>query len=78
MNIKSERGQAKIAIALILAIIAIAALLGMMAANQRGMRTGADAIGEAAGEAMDSATGDQELENDTWIAQNALPAWVGG
>ena len=78
MNIKSERGQAEIAIALILTMIFIAALLGMMAANQRGMRAGADAIGEAAEEAMDSATGDQELDNEIWIAQNAVAAWVGG
>jgi hypothetical protein len=40
MNINSERGQAEIAIALILAVIAIAALFGMLAptpsAKQRG------------------------------------------
>ena len=78
MNLKSERGQAEIAIVLILAVIAIAALFGMMAANQHGMQAGAEAIGEAAGEAIDSARRDQELENEIWIAQNAVTAWVGG
>jgi hypothetical protein len=77
MNIKSESGQAEIAIVLILAIVAIAAVFGMMAASQRGMQAGADAIGEAAGAAIDSATGNQELENEIRIAQNAAAAWVG-
>ena len=78
MNIKSERGQAEIAIVLILAIVVIAAFFGMLAATQRGTQAGADAIGEAAGEAIDNATRDQELENEIWIAQNAVAAWVGG
>jgi hypothetical protein len=78
MNIKSERGQAEIALVLILAVIAIAAFVGMMAANQRGMQAGADAIVEAAGEAMDSAIGGQELENEIQIAQNAIAVGVGG
>lgn len=78
MNIKSERGQAEIAIVLLLAIIAIAAFFGMMAANQRGMQAGAETIGDAAGETIDNATRDQELENEIWIAQNAVAAWVGG
>ncbi len=78
MNIKSKRGQAEIAIVLILVIIGIAALFGMMAANQRGMQAGAETIGEAAGEAIDNGTRDQELESEIWIAQNAVAAWVGG
>ena len=53
MNIKSERGQAEIAIVLILATVAIAAVFGMIAANQPGMRARTDLIGEAAGEAID-------------------------
>jgi hypothetical protein len=60
MNIKSEHGQAEIAIVLILAIIAIAAFFGMMAANQRGMQAGAETIGDAASDAIDNAANASE------------------
>jgi hypothetical protein len=78
MKINSEHGQAEIAIALILAVIAIAALFGMLTANQREMQAGADTIGEAAGKVIDNAAGSQELENEIRIAQNAVAIWVGG
>ena len=76
MNIKFERGQAEMAIVLILAVVAIAALFGMMAANQRGMQSGAETIGDAASDAIDNAAHDQDFENQVWIAQNAVGFWV--
>jgi hypothetical protein len=72
MKTKSERGQAEVAIVLLLAIIALAWLFISMAANQRGMQSGADAIGEAAGEAIDNITYDQEAENTIWLIEQGL------
>jgi hypothetical protein len=68
MNIKSERGQAEMAIVFLLAIIVIAALFGMMAANQRGMQAGAESIGDAEGDAI---TG-EELTREMLIEIQAV------
>jgi ABC-type cobalt transport system substrate-binding protein len=78
MNRKPERGQAKVAIALLLAIIVLAWLFISMAANQRGMQAGADAIGEAAGKAIDNLTYDQEAENIIWQIEQgpAVEFWL--
>jgi hypothetical protein len=78
MNRKPERGQAEVAIALLLAIIVLAWLFISMAANQRGMQAGADAIGEAAGKAIDNLTYDQEAENIIWQIEQgpAVEFWL--
>jgi hypothetical protein len=68
MNRKSERGQAELAIVLLLAIIALAWLFLSIAANQRGMQAGAEAIGEAAGNAIDHLSAEETVM--TWWVNN--------
>ena len=72
MNIKSERGQAETAIVLLLAIIALAWLFMSLAANQRGMQAGAETIGDAAGDAIDNLTYDQEAEHIIWQVEQGV------
>jgi len=72
MNIKSERGQAELAIVLLLAIIALAWLFMSMAANQHGIQAGAETIGDAAGDAIDNLTYDQEAENIIWQVEQGV------
>lgn len=67
---KSERGQATLGIVLIAAVLAIAFLLIGMAANQRGMQAGAEAIGESVGDVID-AYSDPSAENDLYTLQTA-------
>lgn len=76
--IKSERGQAEWALALILVGVVVAAIyMLLLSGNQRQMQAGADAIGETMGDAIDDATWDQEFENLVWEAENAVYAWKG-
>lgn len=79
MNIKSERGQAEVAIVLLLAIIALALLFMSIAANQHGMQAGADTIGDAVGDAIDDpGAEEQEWRNIEWQVQHGIVArfWV--
>jgi hypothetical protein len=75
---KSERGQAALGIVLIVAVFEIAFLLLGMAAHQRGIQAGAEVIGESVGEAIETYTYDQEIENIIWQVQNGIVShfWV--
>ena len=71
MNIKSERGQAEIAIVLLLAVVAIGFLFFSMSANQRSMQQGAEVIGEAVGDTIDNITA-EDLAVGWWVNQQKL------
>ena len=64
MKLRSERGQAVLAVVLLLGLIVLAVYFGLMAANQRQMKAGADAIGNIAGNAIDDAAGQEQEDID--------------
>ena len=69
MNIKSERGQAVVPLALIALIVFAVVYFGLIA-NQRNIADGADAIGNAVGETIDNYDRDQGIENLIWQIEN--------
>jgi hypothetical protein len=71
-----QQGQIAVVFALVLIVVLAVAFMGI-AGSMVGMKTGADAIGETMGDAIDNATYDQEFENLVWQAQNAVAAHVG-
>ena len=77
MRIKSEHGQAVLAVVLLLGLIVLAVYAGLMVANQRQMKAGADALGKAAGNAIDDAAR-QEQDNIDWQVANGtvVSFWV--
>jgi hypothetical protein len=72
---KSERGNSNVLFALLAVFVLGLAFMGI-ASSLPGMKAGADTIGNAAGDAIDNTTHDQDLENMVWIAQNATAFWV--
>jgi hypothetical protein len=75
MNIRSERGQAVLPLAL-LGLIAFAIVYFGLLANQGNITQGAEAIGDAAGEMIDAY--EQELRNIDWqmLHGTVVSAWV--
>jgi len=82
MKSKSERGQGLVEIVLITSLVFIVAFTIMaMTGNLQGMKIGADTIGNAAGNAIDDATRqqqEQDIRNIDWQVANGtvVSAWV--
>jgi hypothetical protein len=77
MKLRSERGQAVLAVALLLGLIVLAVYAGLMAANQRQMKADADAIGNMAGDAIDEAARQKQDDTDWQIAKGTVASfWV--
>jgi hypothetical protein len=77
MKLKSERGQAVLAVVLLLGLIVLAIYFGLMATNQRQMKAGADAIGNMAGNAIDEAARQKQDDIDWQVANGTVVSfWV--
>jgi hypothetical protein len=72
MNIRSERGQAVIPLALLGLIVFAVVYFGLLA-NQRNIAQGAEAIGDAAGEMIDAYEQNGTVVS-AWVNNQRLPA----